>query len=286
MFFARREDVTQRRDPFRMQVALARNLPEFGVARTGSRAARIGAFALELWSRLLVDGAPVAADERARELSWVAENMCALHGVRLRVSGSAPTQPCLLVANHISYFDPIVISSLQPCTAVAKREVAGWPWVGEVCRRFGVLYVDRDCSHSGARVLREAMRSFERGVSVLIFPEGTTTHGDQVLPFKRGSFGAAALSGVPIVPVALRYESASAAWVGDDLFLPHYVRTVAKPYTRVSVEFLPPLSYARASCVDDLAEQARSAIIAALADDHMSSLRVPRLADGRSVAAA
>lgn len=286
MFGRRREDVTRRRDPFRMQVALTRSLPELGVTRTGSRAARIGAFALEMWSRLLVDGAPVAADERARELSWVAENMCALHGVRLRVSGTAPTQPCLLVANHISYFDPMIVSSLLPCTAVAKREVASWPWVGEVCRRFGVLYVDRDCSHSGARVLREAMRSFERGVSVLIFPEGTTTHGDRVLPFKRGSFGAAALSGVPIVPVALRYESASAAWVGDDLFLPHYVRTVAKPYTRVSVEFLPPLSYAGAASVDDLAEQARAAIATVLHDGSASAVRVPRLADGWSVASA
>jgi 1-acyl-sn-glycerol-3-phosphate acyltransferase len=239
-----------------------------------------------MWSRLLVDGVPRSADERARELSWVAENMCALHGVRLRVSGVAPTQPSLLVANHVSYFDPMIISSLLPCTAVAKREVASWPWVGEVCRRFGVLYVDRDCSHSGARVLRQAMRSLERGVSVLIFPEGTTTHGDGVLPFKRGSFGAAALAGVPIVPIALRYESASAAWVGDDTFLPHYVRTVAKPYTSVHVDVLPALQSATASAAE-LAEQARSAIASALhAHEHSGLLRVPRLQDARSFASA
>ena len=154
-------------------------------------------------------------------------------------------------------------------------------------RRLGVLYVDREDAVSGARVLREAMRSLSRGVSVLVFPEGTTTRGDQVLPFKRGSFGAAALAGVPIVPVALRYESANAAWVGDDLFLPHYVRTMSKPYTRVSVEFLPPLSYARATSVSDLAAQARGAIASALhAESRASAHRMPRLGNDCSVATA
>jgi len=272
-----------------MQLALARSFPELGVTRTGSRAARIGAFAFEIWSRLLVDGPPAEADERARELSWVAENMCALHGVRATVLGQAPRQPCLLVANHVSYFDPMIITSLTPCTAVAKREVASWPCVGELMRRLGVLYVDRDDASSGARVLRQAMRCFERGVSVLVFPEGTTTHGRDVLPFKRGSFGAAALSGVPVVPVALRYERANAAWVGDDLFLPHYVRTMSKPYTRVTVEFLPALPARRPSSCDAhlLAEQARRAIDDALQSRGRSNVaRVPRLGDGWSVASA
>jgi 1-acyl-sn-glycerol-3-phosphate acyltransferase len=123
-------------------------------------------------------------------------------------------------------------------------------------------------------------------VSVLIFPEGTTTHGDRVLPFKRGSFGVAALAGVPVVPVALRYESAAAAWVGDDTFLPHYMRTVAKPYTRVSVDFLPALSHAGQDA-GELAEQARRAIEDALREhDTTPALHVPRLADGWSVATA
>lgn len=273
-----------------MQLALARTFPELGVTRTGSRAARIGAFAFETWSRLLVDGPPAEADECARELSWVAENMCALHGVRASVIGQAPKQPCLLVANHISYFDPMIISSLTPCSAVAKREVASWPCVGELMRRLGVLYVDRDDSASGARVLRQAMRCFERGVSVLVFPEGTTTRGREVLPFKRGSFGAAALAGVPIVPVALRYERANVAWVGDDLFLPHYVRTMSRPCTRVSVQFLPALDARRCSAraASELAEQARSAIDEAVqaGGQGRDVARVPRLGDGWSVASA
>lgn len=268
--------------------ALLRTLPEpLAFTRTGSRFARVGAFALEVWSRLLVDGPAMGPDERARELSWIAENMCALHGVRLSVSGRVPRDPCLFVANHISYFDPLIIASLAPCTVIAKREVASWPGIGDLCRRLGVLYVHREDALSGARVLRNAMRSLERGVSVLVFPEGTTTHGDRVLPFKRGSFGAAALAGVPIVPVALRYGCADAAWVGDDTFLPHYVRTVAKPYTRVCVEFLEPLAYARARSVAELAELGRAAVERALTRDALApALGMSRFGDVLSAASA
>lgn len=249
-----------------MLVAPTRALPpSLAVTRTGSRAAKVGAFALEVWSRLLLDGAAMAADERARELSWVAENMCAIHAVRPSIRGSLSQRPCLLVANHVSYFDPLVIASLTPCTAVAKQEVSVWPCVGDLCRRLGVLYVERECSLSGARVLRQALRSFESGVSVLVFPEGTTTHGDAVLPFKRGSFGAALRAGVPVVPIALRYERRDTAWVGEDTFFPHYMRTIAQPYTRVTVDVLSPLEQRPGDRASDLAARARHAIERALA---------------------
>ena len=201
--------------------------------------------------------------------------------MRLSVRGTPPKEPCLLVANHMSYFDPLIVASHVPCTVVAKSEIGSWPCVGDVARRLGILMLQRGCGMSGARVLREAMRALERGVSVLVFPEGTTTTGDRVLPFRRGAFGAAALAGVPIVPVALKYACASTAWVGDDMFLPHYMRTIAKPYTRVSVDFLEPLAYARARTVSDLAEHARAAIEEALAPS-LPELAVPRFADAWS----
>jgi lyso-ornithine lipid O-acyltransferase len=283
LFGARRDSVTVERDAQPMQNALMRRTwPEpLAFTRTGSRAARVGAFALETWSRLLVDGPSTPPDERARELAWVAENMCALHGVRMTVRGRAPSAPALLVANHMSYFDPMIIASLMPCTVVAKCEVGDWPCIGDVCRRLGVLYVERENAHSGARVVREILRSFDRGVSVLVFPEGTTTTGRSVLPFKRGSFGAAALSGVPIVPVALRYECKDLAWVGNATFLPHYVRTMSKPYTRVSVEFLPQLPHGDVRSAAELAQRARAAISSAIAYEHRRhDLPMSRLGDG------
>jgi 1-acyl-sn-glycerol-3-phosphate acyltransferase len=236
----------------------------FAFARTGSRAARVGTFALETWSRLLVDRGKASAEDRARELSWVAENTCAIHGVRTLSRGAPPQGPCVLVANHISYFDPLIVASYLPLTAIAKREVASWPIVGEFVKRLGTLFVDRDNACSGARVLREAISLLNRGVSVLVFPEGTTTRGDQVLPFKRGIFGAALRAGVPIVPIALSYEREDAAWVGNTIFLSHYMRTMSHPCTRVSVEFLRPLAMSlpsgRARTPEQLAEAARRAI--------------------------
>jgi len=256
------------------------------VTRTGSRAARACAFALETWSRLRVDGGPLHGEERARELSWVAENMCALHGLRARVRGSVPREVSILVANHVSYFDPMVIASSLPCTAVAKQEVLGWPLVGELCKRLGVLFVQREDPQHGARTLREILRLLDAGVSVLVFPEGTTTSGNSVLPFKRGVFGAAALAGVPIVPVALRYEGTHAPWIGQDAFLPHYMRAIAKPYTRVELSFLPPLVHTRHSSAELLADEARAAIVAALARNAVRHPYVSALADGCSLATA
>lgn len=266
-----------------MQIATKRSFPDSLAlartgARTGRRAARMGAFTLETWSRLMVDGPGMDSDERAREMSWIAENVCALHAVRLTVRGRVPTQPSLMVANHMSYFDPLIIASLAPCTAIAKEDVSAWPWIGRLARNLGVIFVERESPMSGARVLREALGRLADGVSVLVFPEGTTTSGETVLPFKRGSFGAAMLAGVPVVPVAIHYESAQMAWVGDDPFVPHYLRTITKPYTRVTVDFLDPLP--RAVSAEAMAEQARRAILDVRAKHDLSEARdVPRLAD-------
>ncbi len=234
------------------------------LVRTSSRVARVGAFALERWSRLKFEAGEASLRERALELSWLAENLCALHGLRAQLRGTPPRAPCVLVANHLSYFDPVVLAAQTPLTAVAKLDVAGWPLIGDSCRRLGVTFVDRDDALSGAYALRRALRALEQGVSVLVFPEGTTTRGEEVLPFKRGIFGAARLAGVPMVPVALRYDRPGVAWVGDDAFLPHYVRAMAEPCTRVTVEYLSPLTSERGQSAEGMAEAARRAIARAL----------------------
>jgi 1-acyl-sn-glycerol-3-phosphate acyltransferase len=96
---------------------------------------------------------------------------------------------------------------------------------------------------------------------VLNFPEGTTTDGRALLPFRRGVFGAARLAKVPIVPVAIDYESPSLAWVGDEDFLPHYLRTAARPRTAVRVAFGSPMQAGRAARDDRaVAAAARASI--------------------------
>jgi len=230
---------------------------------------RAGFFIAETFGRLAGDAsqsAPADAVSRARRLGWVAEQMCALHGVDVIVRGRVPTEPCVLVANHVSYLDPVAILTHAPAFAVAKREVAEWPLLGEPMRQMGVLFVDRTSALSGARVLREAKRRLHEGASVLAFPEGTTTNGDRVLPFKRGVFGLARLADVPVVPVTIAYDTPEAAWVGDAPFLPHYVRTTTRPATRAFVRFGAPLDPHVAAGADELAEHARRHVLAGLLD--------------------
>jgi lyso-ornithine lipid O-acyltransferase len=196
---------------------------------------------------------------RARTLQGAARELCARHGLRARVLGALPEPPFVLVANHLSYLDPLVLAALTPCTAIAKHEIDRWPVVGARTRDLGVLLVDRGCAHSGARALRGALRALRHGVSVLNFPEGTTTRGDLVLSFRSGIFGVARLAGVPIVPAAIAYDAPELCWAGDDLFLPHYLRFLGRRDAGARVALGAPL-LAEGSPAE-LAERARAAIL-------------------------
>ncbi|MFW6050266.1 MAG: lysophospholipid acyltransferase family protein [Myxococcota bacterium] len=189
-----------------------------------------------------------------------AARMCAIHGIRVVCRGRFPTGPAILVSNHLSYIDPVAILAHVPAGVVAKSEVGNWPLLGEVIRTMGVLMVDRGCTMSGAIVLRRALRILRAGGSVLAFPEGTTTLGDEVLPFRRGFFGLARIAGCPMVPVAVRYESTEPCWVGDAPFLPHYLRMSARPHTRGQVLVGEALDPRSADSADALAEEARLAV--------------------------
>ncbi|HJL19707.1 MAG TPA: lysophospholipid acyltransferase family protein [Sandaracinaceae bacterium LLY-WYZ-13_1] len=209
--------------------------------RSGRRLGRAALFALETLGAARDEDAPRDDRARARRLSWIAENVCALHGIHVVCRGPVPNGPVVLVSNHLGYLDPPALVSLVPALPVAKRELGDWPVVGELLRGHGVLLVDRDDPHSGARILRRATRALEAGAAVLTFPEGTTSEGRDVLPFRRGIFGIARRTGVPVVPVTIRYDTREACWVGDATFLPHYVRTTTRPRVRVDLAFAPAL---------------------------------------------
>jgi 1-acyl-sn-glycerol-3-phosphate acyltransferase len=187
-------------------------------------------------------------------------DLCAAHDWRVRVTGPIPAGPVVLVANHVSYLDPVVLVGLVPALPVGKSEISRWPLIGGVARRHGVLFVDRTDPRSGARVLRRAGRALASGLSVLNFPEGTTSNGEQVLPFRRGIFGLARHARVPVVPVALRFDDPDLAWFGDALFLPHYARLLGRPDTVVRVCFGGALTPERYGGAADLADEARAAV--------------------------
>lgn len=231
------------------------------LTRASRRLSRTGVFVAETLFRFGREPEE-SVRGRAERLRWVAENLAALHGLDVRVRGPRPSGPCALVANHLGYLDPVAILAHAPAIPIAKAEVAEWPLLGEIGAATGCLFVRRGCARSGARVLRGALRALDAGVSVLAFPEGTTTAGDRVLPFRRGLFGVARLAGAPVVPLTIRYLGGTRPWVGDAPFVPHYLRTAAAPRGRIELTFHEPIDAVGAAAA--LAERTRRVVASAL----------------------
>jgi len=194
---------------------------------------------------------------QAASFGVLGADVCAVHGIKVVVSGAVPTEPCFIVGNHVGYLDPIAIASVVPCTAIAKQEIDGWPLIGNRARELGIVFIKRDDAMSGARVLKTVISRYRHGVSVQNFPEGSTTRGDFLLPLRRGIFGAARLVSAPVVPVRVDLEERELAWVGDDAFVPHYLKLAARPSTVVRLRFGAPLLSERFASAEALSEAAR-----------------------------
>jgi 1-acyl-sn-glycerol-3-phosphate acyltransferase len=185
-------------------------------ARAAVRVATSLAFALYLWTLFLgvaAGGAmvllPLAPRAGRRWARAVARAFVLLSGMPLRVSGAerfARAMPAVIVANHSSYCDFIVLTALAPAEAafVAKREFAGHWLAGAVLRRLGAHFVERVESLQAIEDARDFADAVARGESAIVFPEGTFTRAPGLRAFHMGAFVAAAQSGRPIVPVTLR----------------------------------------------------------------------------------
>lgn len=132
--------------------------------------------------------------------------VCQSSRVRVHVDSELPHGPCILVANHQSYLDPALIGSLVPCLPIAKVEIMEWPMIGDLVCRYGALFVRQGDTHSSYRVLQNAAACLKEGGTILNFPEGVTSEG-RVGRFRRGIFGLAALTNLPVVPVAVAVDS-------------------------------------------------------------------------------
>jgi 1-acyl-sn-glycerol-3-phosphate acyltransferase len=216
--------------------------------RGGLRVARVSGFMHETLGRLRerwpLPGGEVPRDlaRRVHDMQWLAEGLCALHSVSVVVHGSVPREPCLLVANHLGSLDALAIGSVLRCVTITEHEASSGPLLGEALVRLGNLLVRPGDPHSGAAALLRARACLAQGVPVLALPERTPAAGDAVLPLRHGVLALARLTGLPVVPVAVRHRPRAAAWIGDPTVLPHYLRTSARAATRVDLAFGAPLS--------------------------------------------
>lgn len=134
--------------------------------------------------------APLLSDERARRKlreficqKW-AQWFVWIAGAQVKIIGSAPQPPFILVSNHLSYFDIAALRSTIKGVFVAKADIAGWFAAGAMIRNMGMIYIDRNNRRDIPRAGMEIIAALERGEGVIIFAEGTTSNGKQVLPFK------------------------------------------------------------------------------------------------------
>lgn len=110
--------------------------------------------------------------------------LCRVFGVRVRAAGPPPRPPFFLVSNHLSYLDIIVLGTQLPCVFVAKAEIAGWPLFGALCRSVNTIFIDRKTKRKLPEVIERIEQTLAAGQGVVIFPEGTSGAGHEVLPFR------------------------------------------------------------------------------------------------------
>ncbi|HEY4011899.1 MAG TPA: lysophospholipid acyltransferase family protein [Polyangiaceae bacterium] len=207
----------------------------------------------------------VDAASFARRAQRTARTLLAVQGVEVTCEGPSPEGPAVLVTNHVSYLDPLVVSLVAPCISIAKGETGDWPLFGRGLRALGVVFVRRGDPHSGALALFRAYRALREGTTVLNFPEGTTSDGRGVGPFHRGIFGLARLAGVPVVPAHLSYDDDRVPWFGGQTLAPHYLRLSRAAKVRARVRFAGAIRPAPSDEPHAIAARARD-IVSALAD--------------------
>jgi 1-acyl-sn-glycerol-3-phosphate acyltransferase len=143
-------------------------------------------------------------------------------GVRLMVRGRRPVRRALLVSNHVSWLDILVMLAVAPARMVAKREVRDWPVIGWLAAAAGTVFIDRSRPKHLPRTVAEVAAALRGGAVVGVFPEGTTRCGSAAGRFRPAMFQAAIDAGAMVVPVRLTFklndgESTSiAAFLGED----------------------------------------------------------------------
>lgn len=208
--------------------------------------------------------------------------LCRLFGIHYRIIGQ-PVQDrgVLMVANHTSYLDIITLGATGRVSFVAKAEVEGWFFFGLMARLYETVFVKRE-KRSQTGAVRDVLRDrLKAGDALVLFPEGTSSDGNCVLPFKSALMGAVEaelgadeagrIAYVPVQPVSLAYVRLHGmpmgrenrplfAWYGDMDLIPHLWEAILTGPVDVIVEFHPPMTVDVAGGRKPLAAQAESII--------------------------
>lgn len=191
---------------------------------------------------------PITLERRARWVQRSAKGILAGLGIHYTVEGQPPSHG-LVVSNHLSYLDILILSAATPCFFVAKIEIGGWPFFGKAARVGGTIFLDRSSLSSAMSVADQMIERLKMPIPVLLFPEGTSTDGSEVLPFHPRLIDPATSTGVQVTAAAVRYvieggmEERELCWFGDIEFLPHLMKTLETPGFAATLKFGVPHVY-------------------------------------------
>lgn len=197
---------------------------------------------------------PGRGKERFARIYWRGVAMSL--GLKLRVEGTlCPARPVLFVANHSSWVDIVALGAVLPACFIAKGEIAGWPVISWIAKLGRTIFVSR-----GRDTLAGEQRALEArlaaGDNIILFPEGTTSDGNRILPFSSAFFTLAFGPARPAVqPVTIVYDELDGlpvrradrtgiAWYGDMELAPHFMQLARRRGFRASIVLGAPVATA------------------------------------------
>jgi 1-acyl-sn-glycerol-3-phosphate acyltransferase len=183
-----------------------------------------------------------ATTERAAWLQNSSRRLLRVFGIETQVAGNIPSNG-LLVCNHLSYLDILVLSALAPCVFIAKQEVKDWPVFGWFAKKAGTVFVHREQRAQAVQTVGEIEAALQAGALVVLFPEGTSSGGDTVLPFKSSLLEPATRQTHSLTAGLLQYElrdgdpSEEVCYWKDMTLVPHLINLCSKRTVQASVHF-------------------------------------------------
>lgn len=215
--------------------------------------------------------------------------LCWLIGIKVVTRGKPHDGPCLITANHTSWLDIPILGSLEPSSFVAKSEVAGWPFFGWLAKLQNTVFVERERRTRTAEKRNEIHSRISGGDTLILFPEGTSSDGNRVLPFKSALMSVAQLSIVNsdadreddlmVQPVSVAYMRLCGlpmgrrfrpyfAWYGDMELFPHLWEAFSMGPIEINVEYHKPVTIREVGNRKALAayceDRCRAGLVAAL----------------------
>ena len=208
----------------------------------------VAAMSLAAVASVCVACLPFASWRRALArpaVRFIARALLRSLGVAIERRGPRPLRGSLLVANHLSWLDIVATLAEWPCAFVAKREVRGWPVIGTLGDAIGVVWIDRTRARDLLRVIPTLRDALARGHTVLLFPEGTTTGGYHLLPFRSALFEAAVRSNALVMPMAIGAtvrdgDVQALTWVGTETLVRNIWRLAALRGAQLSLHVGAP----------------------------------------------